>query len=98
MDINTDLNCSLTKDSDMVLVSSQGQDVTMATVSSVGHSDWVVTKGCVVLEYPQASGVSPDPRHLHSHQWQQEAQTSTQTLAVAGLRAQILGSDYSFLY
>lgn len=74
MDINTDLNCSLTMDPDMVLVSSQVQDVNRASVSSVGHSDWVVTKGCVVLEYPQASGVSPDPRHLHSHQWQQEVQ------------------------
>lgn len=82
MGININPSCGWTMDTDMVLGSNPGLDITMVPAGSAGHLDGHGPHGSMVLEPPHAPSVGPDPRHPHCLQWQQEPRTS-QVLSVA---------------
>ena len=65
MDINTETACGRNMNPDMVLGSSLGMDVTMATAGSIGHSDRYSSPNNVVLRYQHGPGGGPDPWHQH---------------------------------
>lgn len=67
----------------MVLSSSLDSDFTVAPGDITGHTDWHVPSGTVALRHQTAPGSDPAPGP-----WQQESQTSMQTLAAVRTQSQ----------
>lgn len=49
--VNSDLGCCRTTDLDMILISSQGSDVTMSPGGNTGYSDQHGSSGGMVLRH-----------------------------------------------
>lgn len=82
--INTELCCSWTMDSYMVLGSSLGPMTPWSQLAVLATQIGMDPMAAWPSNLYLASGVGPDSGHSHGLQWQQDPQTSVQTLAEAG--------------